>query len=61
MRTLTMIPRLTLILCLLLPTALPVADVAVEDEAAVTRRVYRKMHLVRPDLLPYPVAFEYYC
>ena len=32
-----------------------------ETEAEATTRIYRKMHIVRPDLLPYPVAFAYYC
>ena len=32
----------------------PVADIK-------TQTRLRKLHLVRPDLIPYPIAFEVYC
>ena len=35
---------------------------AMEEQVRVTPEVrLRKLHLVRPDLIPYPVAFEVYC
>ena len=38
--------------------AAPVAD-AVSDFFSATR--LRKLHLVRPDLIPYPLAYEVFC
>lgn len=35
-----------------------------QGEAAAARNVevrLRKLHLVRPDLIPYPLAYEVYC
>ncbi len=33
-----------------------------EDAAALKGETrLRKLHLVRPDLIPYPIAFEVYC
>jgi hypothetical protein len=48
---------------------LPAAPAATEDaavqEEALTRLLpevrIRKLHLVRPDLIPYPIAYETYC
>lgn len=37
---------------------------AAQGESAAARNVevrLRKLHLVRPDLIPYPVAYEVYC
>ena len=41
------------------PTALPAGENPVADVKNQTR--LRKLHLVRPDLIPYPIAFEVYC
>ena len=39
------------------------ADRPVQDELAGIRPEgrLRKLHLVRPDLIPYPIAYEVYC
>ncbi len=41
------------------------ADVAAPTGSDTSAGIYevrlRKMHLVRPDLIPYPVAYEVYC
>ena len=57
-----------LFLTLLAPAAVPVqhpAEPSVPAEAgqAVTKSEtrLRKLHLVRPDLIPYPIAYEIYC
>ena len=65
------IARMTVIsaACLLLAVTAPVAssndaDPAVGESpsAAVARQMrLRKLHLVRPDLIPYPIAFEVCC
>ncbi len=39
---------------------------AVPSPTVVAQRYYpevrlRKMHLVRPDLIPYPISFDVYC
>ena len=36
-------------------------DALGEDAAAKAETRRRKLHLVRPDLIPYPIAFEVYC
>ena len=37
-------------------------NASTEEQVRVTPEVrLRKLHLVRPDLIPYPVAFEVYC
>lgn len=61
---LSRILRLLVVACLLM-TAAPVRDHATiaPDEAAqaaVEVRL-RKLHLVRPDLIPYPIAYEVCC
>ncbi len=38
----------------------PLPQVEVQQEVAETGRL-RKLHLVRPDLIPYPVAYDIYC
>ena len=38
-------------------TASPPAELA----ALPPRSKMRKLHLVRPDLIPYPIVFEVYC
>jgi hypothetical protein len=52
-----------LLLALLAPSRVP-ADKAIapkgETPTAAEVRL-RKLHLVRPDLIPYPIAFEVYC
>ena len=44
------------------PPALPAAPSAQEEVANVRREVrLRKLHLVRPDLIPYPISYDVYC
>lgn len=38
----------------------PVADEGIVGTVLPEARL-RKLHLVRPDLIPYPIAFEVYC
>ena len=40
------------------PAALPAGET---PSAAKGETRLRKLHLVRPDLIPYPIAFEVYC
>ena len=53
-----------LLVGLLAPSRVP-ADKAVapsgETPTAKNETRLRKLHLVRPDLIPYPIAFEVYC
>lgn len=48
-----------------LPEAPVVAAPSVEETDAVAglrpETRLRKLHLVRPDLIPYPIAYEVYC
>ena len=37
------------------------ADVASKPSADAHARALRKLHLVRPDLIPYPIAYEVCC
>jgi hypothetical protein len=41
----------------------PAAPAAADPAAAAAKNEtrLRKLHLVRPDLIPYPIAFEIYC
>ena len=51
------------LMALLAPSHVP-ADkvVAPKGETPIAAEVrLRKLHLVRPDLIPYPIAFEVYC
>ena len=41
-----------------LPPELPAGE---QPTAAKNETRLRKLHLVRPDLIPYPIAFEVYC
>ena len=46
------------------PSAEPVAPVIQGEDATAALKGetrLRKLHLVRPDLIPYPIAFEIYC
>ena len=44
------------------PTAAPAPLDGEAEMAAVKNQTrLRKLHLVRPDLIPYPIAFEVYC
>lgn len=60
--------------CLVLPLVfaaaptLPAASPAVDADAIVAPQTsnrhevrLRKLHLVRPDLIPYPIAYEVHC
>ena len=56
----------TLLATLAAPAPLPTAKPALPpagDRATAARQEtrLRKLHLVRPDLIPYPIAFEVYC
>ena len=44
-------------------TPLPAKDIPATDSVAGIRPEgrLRKLHLVRPDLIPYPIAYEVYC
>lgn len=66
MKTERLAKRVMLALCLLsvatVPPAQPQADAAVAGETPVAAEVrLRKLHLVRPDLIPYPIAYEVCC
>ena len=41
--------------------ATPSITPAGEDPTAKGETRLRKLHLVRPDLIPYPIAYEVYC
>ena len=46
------------------PTATPVAadpQTELEQVGSSGEVRLRKLHLVRPDLIPYPIAYEVYC
>ena len=48
------------------PSEAPSADVQVAPESQELAGMrpegrLRKLHLVRPDLIPYPIAYEVYC
>ena len=49
------------------PSPRPAADVTPPPAGEATMAAVknqtrlRKLHLVRPDLIPYPIAFEVYC
>ena len=53
------------LLCLAPTRIAPCAIPAGADPASATARTpevrLRKLHLVRPDLIPYPVCYEVYC
>jgi hypothetical protein len=64
------IARFALVCCvnLVLTGFAPAADARVtpaasagEDATAATEVRLRKLHLVRPDLIPYPIAYEVVC
>ena len=42
------------------PPAVDSASSAARVEVAAATRI-RKLHLVRPDLIPYPLAYSVYC
>lgn len=45
-------------------SASPAADLPAAGEEIAAMRPegrLRKLHLVRPDLIPYPIAYEVYC
>ena len=65
-----LVTRLIVIVCLLAAGATPTSSSDAADvtgagagEQAVTRSEVRlrKLHLVRPDLIPYPIAHEVCC
>src|SRR4051812_19578014 len=43
------------------PSNKPVPTIGETPTAAKQETRLRKLHLVRPDLIPYPIAFEVYC
>ena len=44
-----------------MPKSLPQGAQAGEQSMATREVRLRKLHLVRPDLIPYPVCYEIYC
>lgn len=56
------IARLLLLAGALLVTASPAPAPAGDELMAAAQEVrLRKLHLVRPDLIPFPMAYEVYC
>ena len=59
------VARLLVVACLLSALApvqeRSVVDAAGEGAAAAVEVRLRKLHLVRPDLIPYPIAYEVCC
>jgi hypothetical protein len=63
------VARLLVLVCVLAssfgPTQGPATrDVVAPTDDAIARtevRALRKLHLVRPDLIPYPIAYEVCC
>ena len=61
------VARLLVLGCLLLAAAAPVRRSATvssatgEGASAAVEVRLRKLHLVRPDLIPYPIAYEVCC
>ena len=54
--------RLFVLAVLLTPPTTPQAAIAPTGETPVAAEVrLRKLHLVRPDLIPYPIAYEVCC
>ena len=43
------------------PIPAPTPSIGETPTAAKGETRLRKLHLVRPDLIPYPIAFEVYC
>lgn len=62
-----LVTRSILLVCLLCASAVTpgrrASDATVTGEDAVVRSEVRlrKLHLVRPDLIPYPIAYEVNC
>ena len=61
------VARLLVLVCVLIsglgPTqdSTPRAAADPSDSVAGAEVRLRKLHLVRPDLIPYPIAYEVYC
>lgn len=54
--------RIVLIAAAMLAGFLPAPPSAVSDTSMVATAVkLRRLHLVRPDLIPYPIAYEVVC
>jgi hypothetical protein len=64
-RLLSLVMLLSLIPGASSPTRATVQDESASDSPAMVKAPYevrlRKLHLVRPDLIPYPIFFEVYC
>ena len=59
---LSTVVRVVLIAAAMLAGTLPTPAPASSDAPAVeTALKLRKLHLVRPDLIPYPIAYEVVC
>ena len=64
-----LVTRLIVVVCLLSAAITPheqpaaASDANATGEQAITRSEVRlrKLHLVRPDLIPYPIAYEVCC
>lgn len=66
--SLRLMSRVFLLACLLtagglIPSTTPTTDAEKHDAAASAfpEVRLRKLHLVRPDLIPYPIAYEVVC
>src|SRR5688572_11406807 len=63
--TRVLFPAISLVLLVLTAPApvpaTPPSPAAGEQPTAKNETRLRKLHLVRPDLIPYPIAFEVYC
>ncbi|MDQ3441882.1 MAG: hypothetical protein M3478_16185 [Planctomycetota bacterium] len=62
------VARLLVLVCVLAsgsgpsqPPASRAADPLDSETARIEVRALRKLHLVRPDLIPYPIAYEVCC
>ena len=59
-------PAISLVLLVLtapapIPATAPALPAGEQPTAAKNETRLRKLHLVRPDLIPYPIAYEVYC
>jgi len=65
-RLVVVLGRLIVVACVLAAPALPREQASSSTGETPTAGMYpevrlRKLHLVRPDLIPYPIAYEVVC
>ena len=58
---LSTVVRVVLIAAAMLAATLPTPPASSDAPAVETALRLRKLHLVRPDLIPYPIAYEVVC